>query len=262
VVTPGFAVRGLVRASARALTQRSAWRYICVVSTCSCPSHSAITVVSTSACSRPIAAVWRRTCGVIVLAAQGRALLGGAGGVLGDPGRASALRVSGLPVLVGNSGSAGEPPRSSSYVPRSAAVSSVSGVMRCVRTLPVVATCAPVPSWMSAQARPNQLWGPQSGLASRTMMAWSRRPVQSARSGASSSGSVRYPTWIVTGFTPEHQPPRLAAPERAEPDPARRRSLPARASPRSRPRSPAICRAPCASRHLFAKGGGGRGYLS
>ncbi len=42
-------------------------RYICVVSTCSCPSHSAITVVSTPACSSRIAAVWRRTWCVIVL---------------------------------------------------------------------------------------------------------------------------------------------------------------------------------------------------
>ena len=61
---------GAVRASARSFIARSASRYICVVSTLSCPSHSAMTLRSTPASSRPTAVEWRRTCGVTCLARE------------------------------------------------------------------------------------------------------------------------------------------------------------------------------------------------
>ena len=84
-----------------------------MVSTCSWPSQSAITVVSTPACSSRIAAVWRSTCGVIVFAFSDGQRFGGVGGVLGEAalervaaeGRAGAGREQRL---------AGAPPRSAS----------------------------------------------------------------------------------------------------------------------------------------------------
>ena len=71
--------------------------------------------------------------------------------------RASALRVSVLPVLVGNSGSAGGPARSASHTRSTAAVCLVRGLILCLRPLPVVVTCAPVPRWMSPPAKTGQL---------------------------------------------------------------------------------------------------------
>jgi hypothetical protein len=49
------------------------------------------------------------------LRGQRLAALGGVGRVLGDPPGERFARVSGLPVLLGNSGSAGELPRSASH---------------------------------------------------------------------------------------------------------------------------------------------------
>jgi hypothetical protein len=56
------------------------------------------------ACRRRIAAVWRRACGVIVFVVRD-GQRGAAWVACWVIRRASALRVSGLPVLVGNSGS-------------------------------------------------------------------------------------------------------------------------------------------------------------
>jgi hypothetical protein len=120
-------------------------------------------VVSTPACSSRIAAVWRRTCGVIVLAVSDGQRSAAWVACLAIR-RASALRVSGVPVLVGNSGSTGGLPRSASHARRTAAVSLVSGVIRCLRPLPVVVACAPVPRWMSPQRRPVSSEAHESGL--------------------------------------------------------------------------------------------------
>ena len=55
-VAAGLVLGGSVRASAFSLSMRSACRYASEVSTRSCPSHKAITVVSTPACRSRIAA--------------------------------------------------------------------------------------------------------------------------------------------------------------------------------------------------------------
>lgn len=58
---PGFASKGAIFARAFSLRRKSAWRYICVVSTDSCPSQSAITERSMPCCRSFMAAVWRST---------------------------------------------------------------------------------------------------------------------------------------------------------------------------------------------------------
>lgn len=89
-------------------------------------------MASIPACNSRIAAVWRRTWGVIVFVVRDSQRW--AARVACFPiRRASAFRVSGLPVLVGNSGSMGEPPRSASHTRSTAAVSLVSGVILCLR---------------------------------------------------------------------------------------------------------------------------------
>ena len=53
-----------MRERSRCLILMSAWRYMCVVAVLWCPSHNAITDVSTPAFNSAIAALCRRVCGV------------------------------------------------------------------------------------------------------------------------------------------------------------------------------------------------------
>ena len=63
----------------------------------------------------------------------------------------------------------------------------VSGVMRCLRPLPMQLTCAPVPRRRSPQLRPISSLARSPVWAASRIRAWSRRPIQVAWSGASSS---------------------------------------------------------------------------
>ena len=147
-----------------------------------------MTVVSTPACSRRIAAVCRRTCGVTSWpAATGRS--GGGGGVLGEAAF-EASRLSGGRVRVGNSGVVGLAGALASQARRTATVCVVSGVMRSLRPLPWQLTWAPVPRCTSARVRPISSETRSPVWTASSSRAWSRRPVQVVRSGAASSASI------------------------------------------------------------------------
>ena len=76
-----------------------------------------------------------------------------------------ASRLSGSPVMVGNSGSAGAPRRSASQAWRTRWWWwGTSGVRRSLRPLPRVCTLAPAPRVMSSQVRRGQFGDPQPGL--------------------------------------------------------------------------------------------------
>jgi hypothetical protein len=90
-------------------------RKIGMVTTLSCPNHRAITAVSTPACSRCIAAVCRMTWGETFLPSrvgQDRA----AAAVCLVMRRSNPSRLRAWPWRVGNSGSEGRPPRSSTWI--------------------------------------------------------------------------------------------------------------------------------------------------
>ena len=142
------------------------------------------------------------------LGRERRAGRGGGGGVFGEAvlERVAAERTAGAggeQRVVGFSRRVRAPRRC-----RTATVCLVSGVMRCLRPLPRQLTCAPVPSRMSLQVRPVSSEARSPVWAASRIMAWSRRPIQVARSGASSSasssGSVRNVTsawsWRLDGI--------------------------------------------------------------
>ena len=119
----------------------------------SCPSHRAMTAVSTPACSSRMAAVWRSVCGVTVfLPREGQACAAVATCVARRCAMAS--RLSGRPVRVGKTGASGTPTRSVSHVRRAAAIGLVSGVIRCLRPFPRQLTCGPRARCRSTLLRP------------------------------------------------------------------------------------------------------------
>ena len=113
------------------------------------PSQSAMTLLTTPACRRFIAAVWRRTCGETVLVASvGQLRLAVVACLLTS--RATASRLSARPRLVGNSGWSGSPERSLVQRRRTSVVCAVSGVMRCLRPLPEAWMCGALASCVLA----------------------------------------------------------------------------------------------------------------
>ena len=184
LVAAGRDVVGVTSASARSLIVRSAWRYGCVERTSACPSQSAITVVSTPACSSDIAQLWRSTCGCSRLpASDGQlpvAVL-----VWMASRRSIASRLSRLPVRVGKSGSCGRPARSLIHEESTVCAGAVSGTARCFLPLPSQRTCAPVPSTTSAQVSPISSETRSPAWIARVSIARSRRPSQRVWSGAS-----------------------------------------------------------------------------
>ena len=133
---------------------------------CSWPSQSAITEVSTPACSSRIAEVCRSTCGVIFFpASDGQAAAAVAACLVRRCSITSRLRRR--PVRVGNSGSPGCPARSASQTRIAATVCVVSGVIRCLRPLPRQLTCAPTPSCDVAAVQAGQLGDAQAGLGAK-----------------------------------------------------------------------------------------------
>ena len=121
-----------------------------------------------------------------VFARQGRARRGG-GGAWTATRWARASRLSGPPRLVTNSGLSGPPPVSFVHMRRTPLVPAVNGVMRCFRPLPRQLTWAAAPRWMSLRVNEINSDARRPVWTASQRMAWSRRPVRVARSGASTS---------------------------------------------------------------------------
>ena len=112
----------------------------------------------------------------------------------------TARRLSGVPCRVGNSGSLGSPPRSFIQAFATATICLGSGVDRSFLPFPLHRTCGPVPSWMSWLRKPVSSETRRPVCAAKSSSAWSRRPSQVSRSGAStrasSSALLRYETSV------------------------------------------------------------------
>ena len=107
--------------------------------------------------------MWRSTCGVIVLAASDGQAAAAVAACLARR-RSSASRLSGRPVLVGNSGSSGLAGAFAGQARRTATVCLVSGVMRCLRPLPMAADVRAGAEAHVAAGQADQLGGAQPGL--------------------------------------------------------------------------------------------------
>jgi hypothetical protein len=105
-------------------------------------AKSAMTEVSTPACSSAMAAEWRRVCGVTFLAARlGQCVAARVACLVTS--LATASRDNGRPCRVANTGSPGLPGCSASQTRRAATVCRVSGMARSLRPLPWQRTCEP-----------------------------------------------------------------------------------------------------------------------
>ena len=160
---------------------------MCVVRSCSCPSHSAIVEVSTPAVQQ----VHRRGVTQRVhrdpLGSQRRARLLRGRDVLGE---APLDRVAGERAAVARGKQRTSPAGRSvsrSQARSTATVCLVSGATRSFRPLPIVRTCAPVPSCVSARVRPSSSETRSPVWTAVSSSAWSRRPAHVDRFGASSS---------------------------------------------------------------------------
>ncbi len=157
-----------------------------------------MTEVSTPACSRRIAAVWRRVCGVTFFPRSAGQMSAAALACLASR-RATASRVSGVPWLVGNSGSGAAHRALRSHVRRTA-----GGWFR-QRGDPVLAAFAVTGDvWGGAEVKCRRIGRPVSSETRRPVsiasasIAWSRRPIHVPWSGALSSASTSVSVrWVM-----------------------------------------------------------------
>src|SRR6478672_517504 len=141
----------------------------------SCPSQSAMTVMSIPAVSNRIAAVCLSTCGVTVLVDRlGQDIAAVA--VCNFRRAATAPRLIWVPVRVGNTNPSASLGRSVVNAVRTCTVCRSRGVVGFLRPLPWQSTCAPTPRWTS------RTWSAVSSLTRSPAVtaswniAWSRRP--------------------------------------------------------------------------------------